>query len=158
MTGEKELLLIRAKILLDKFPGKGGWTFAPLDTVEPSKNTPFGWIKVKGKIEDYSFSNYRIMPMGNGKLFLPVKASVRKKIKKEAGDIVHIELYKDEMTQDIPLELLDCFKDDPIAYNTFNKKTEGQQKALIEWIYDAKKEETKIERIAKMMNDLNGLT
>ncbi len=38
--------------MLEKIPGKGGWTYAPLP---------------------------EIPPMGNGQHFLPVKAAIRKK-------------------------------------------------------------------------------
>jgi len=154
MTGEKELLLLKTKLLLEKFPGKGGWTFAQLDAIKPAKDTPFGWVRVKGKIDDYSFSNYRIMPMGNGKLFLPVNAKVRKQIKKEAGDYIEVELYQDDTPTEIPEEIILCLKEDEQAFTAFQKKSDGQKKALIDWIYDAKSEETKIKRIAKMMNDL----
>lgn len=154
MTGEKELLLRKTKLLLEKFPGKGGWTFAQLDDVKPSKDNPFGWVKVQGKIDDYSFSNYRIMPMGNGKLFLPVNAKVRKQIKKEAGDYIEVELYKDDAPIEIPEEIILCLKEDNQAFDAFQKKSDGQKKALIDWIYEAKSDESKIHRIAKMMNDL----
>ena len=154
MTGDKELLLLKTKLLLEKFPGKGGWTYAQLDEIKPSKDTPFGWVRVKGRIDDFCFSNYRIMPMGNGKLFLPVNAKVRKQIKKEAGDYIEVELYKDDTPTEIPEELLFCLKEDMDAFKAFQKKSDGQKKALIDWIYDAKTDETKINRIAKMMNDL----
>jgi hypothetical protein len=41
---------------------------------------------VRGTIDDFEIRKYHLMPMGNGKFFLPVKAEIRKKIKKEAGD------------------------------------------------------------------------
>ncbi len=154
MTGDKELLLLKTKLLLEKFSVKGGWTYVQLDEIKPSKDTPFGWVRVKGRIDDYSFSNYRIMPMGNGKLFLPVNAKVRKQIKKEAGDYIEVELYKDDTPNEIPEEITLCLKEDDLAFDAFQKKSDGQKKALIDWIYGAKTDETKIHRIAKMMNDL----
>ena len=59
------------------------------------KSKPFGWVKVKGTIDGVPFNKYHLMPMGNGKLFLPVKSEIRKKIKKVAGDSVHVILYPD---------------------------------------------------------------
>lgn len=78
--------LVNKNYLLEKFSGKGGWTFAVIPEVAQDKHAPFGWVKVKGFIDDVEIYNYRLQPMGNGKLFLPVKAAIRKAIKKEAGD------------------------------------------------------------------------
>ena len=69
--------------LLEKYPGKGGWTYAQIPEIFPQKENPFGWVKVKGNIDGFEFSKYHLMPMGNGKLFLPVKAEIRKKSKKK---------------------------------------------------------------------------
>ena len=85
-------LLVNKEYQLKKFPGKGGWTFAGIPEVPQDKNAPFGWVKVCGSIDDYELKYYKLMPMGNGKLFLPVKAAIRKKIGKNAGDFVRIKL------------------------------------------------------------------
>ena len=94
------------------------------------------------------------MPMGNGKLFLPLKAAVRKKIKKEAGDYVKVTLYKDDSAIEIPKELELCLKDEPQAYESFIILSKGEQKAYIDWIYSAKKDQTKVERIAATINKI----
>lgn len=146
--------LVNKEYLLEKFPGKGGWTFAVIPEIIQDKKAPFGWVKVRGSIDDYEFKNYKLMPMGNGKLFLPLKAAVRKQIKKEAGDYVKVILYKDDSPIEIPDELVLCLKDEPLAYETFVKLKEGEQKAFIDWIYSAKKDETKVERIAATINKI----
>jgi hypothetical protein len=146
--------LVNKEYLLEKFPGKGGWTFAVIPEILQDKKAPFGWVTVRGSIDDYEFKNYKLMPMGNGKLFLPLKVAVRKKIKKEAGDYVKVILYKDDSPLEIPNELELCLKDEPQAYESFINLTNGQQKAFIEWIYSAKKDETKVERIATTINKI----
>ena len=65
MTNE-EKPLVNQDYLLQKFPGKGGWTYAEIPEVLQDKHAPFGWVKVKGSIDGYQFKNYRLMPMGNG--------------------------------------------------------------------------------------------
>ena len=146
--------LLNKTCLLEKFPGKGGWTYAELPEIKPDKNTSFGMVKVKGTVDDYEIKNYNLMPMGNGKLFLPVKAEIRKKIKKQAGDYVHVILYLDDTPVELPEELKLCLQNEPNAYETFCSYTDGEQKAFIDWIYAAKKEETKVERIVKMLKKL----
>ncbi len=149
-----EKLLVNKEYLLQKFSGKGGWTYAEIPEVLQDKNAPFGWVKVEGTIDDYKIRNYKLMPMGNGKLFLPVKADIRKKIRKKEGDYVNIILYADNDPTEIPEELLLCLLDNPVEYKTFLSYTDGEQKAFIDWIYSAKTEETRVDRIANTLDKL----
>jgi uncharacterized protein YdeI (YjbR/CyaY-like superfamily) len=94
------------------------------------------------------------MPMGNGHLFLPVKAAVRKKIGKEAGDFIQVVLFKDESELQIPQDLLLCLTDEPLAHEKFFKLKESVQREFIQWLSAAKKEETRVERIATVIDKL----
>ena len=148
--------LVDQRYLLEKFPGKGGWTYAAIPEILQNKNNPFGWVVVKGRIDDYELKQYKLMPMGNGRLFLPVKAAIRKQIRKQAGDWVHVVLYADHSTLVIPKEIKACFElEPPSTLETFNSFSEGQRKAYLDWIYAAKTEETKANRIAQMMHKLH---
>lgn len=149
-----ETPLVDKDYLLKKFEGKGGWTFAEIPEILQDKHAHFGWVKVKGRIDDYEISHYHLMPMGNGKLFLPVKAEIRKKIGKEAGDTVRIVLYEDKSELVIPEELMICLEAEPQAHKKFHSLSQGEQKRYIDWVYEAKKEETQVKRIAQMMNRL----
>ena len=139
--------------LLEKFPGKGGWTFARIPEIEPDKKAHFGWVRVKGSIDGYSISKYHLMPMGDGKLFLPVKLEIRKKIRKNEGDTVHIILFLDEDPIEVPEEMMLCLRDEPTAFNFFNSLSDSEKNACINWIYSAKKEETKVNRLARIISD-----
>ena len=152
--------LIDGQYLLEKYPGKGGWTYAAIPEIAQNPNNPFGWVKVKGSIDGYELNQYKLMPMGEGRLFLPVKAAIRKKIKKEKGDSVHIILYLDENPLEIPEEIIECFKtESQSVYETFLSFSEGERKTYLDWIYDAKTDETKTQRIVTMMERLQqGLT
>ena len=144
--------LVNKAYTLQKFEGKGGWTYALIPEIAQNKNAPFGWVTVSGFIDNFELKHYKLMPYGNGLLLMPVKASTRKKISKQAGDNVHIKLYVDTSPIEIPDELNECFKNEsPKVYGAFIDFTEGEQKAYIDWIYEAKKEETKVERIVRMM-------
>lgn len=151
---ETEKPLVNKKYLLEKFQGKGGWTYAQIPEILQNKNSRFGWVKVRGTIDGFEIKNYHLMPMGNGKLFLPVKAGIRKKIGKKEGDHVHVVLYADNLPVEIPEELKLCLSDEPDAYETFLTYSDGEQKAFIEWIYSAKTDETKVERISKTLDKL----
>ena len=152
---KKETPLVNNTYLLQRFPGKGGWTYAEIPEVLQNKNNPFGWVRVKGWVDDYELKQYKLMPMGDGKLFLPVKAQIRKAIGKEAGDTVKVILYADDSILEIPDEIMECFTDEPKkVLDTFLSFTEGERKSYLDWIYDAKTDETKAQRILKMMERL----
>lgn len=147
--------LVNAHYLLRRFPGKGGWTYAEIPEIAQNPANPFGWVQVKGSIDGFELKQYKLMPMGEGRLFLPVRAEIRKKIRKQAGDTVHVILYADDSSVEIPGEILECFDNEPPELlERFRTLADGQQKAFIDWIYKAKTEDTKAQRIVEMMDKL----
>ena len=149
-------LLAKGTFLLQKFPGKGGWTYVDLSDIPLNDKNPFGWVIVKGRIDDFELKQFKLMPMGNGGVFLSVRAEIRKKLKKQVGDSVYLELYDDASPVEIPEEILECFKGETKKiYETFLSFTEGEQKTYLDWIYKAKTEGTKAERIVSMMERLS---
>lgn len=150
----KAILLVDKDFLLEKFQGKGGWTFARIPGIMQNQNTPFGWIRVRGKIDHFEIKNYNLQSMGNSSLFLPVKAEIRKIIKKNEGDFVRIILFRDNSPTEIPEELKLWLMDEPNAYQTFLGYTNGEQKRLIEWIYSVKTYSMKVERIVKTIDKI----
>ena len=138
--------------LLQKFPGKGGWTYAQIPEIKQNKNNPFGWVKVKGTVDGFVLKQYKLMPMGKGKLFLPLKASIRNTIGKEAGDYIQLVLSVDDDPYSIPDEIKSCFDEEPkTTLNRFMELSEGERKRYIDWIYESKTEDAKALRILKMM-------
>ena len=127
---------------------KGAITYVEIPEI-PMTKAPFGMLKVKGKIDDYEFSGVHLMPLGNGNLVLAVKSAIKKKIKKEAPDTVHVTIYEDNTPLIIPEELLLCMEDEDGVSEKFENYNDGQKKAFIDWINSAKTDQTKAERIAK---------
>jgi len=99
-------LLTDKEYTLQRFPGKGGWTYILLPEIPKDKDAPFGIVKVCGTIDDYEVADYSLMPYGNGVLLMAVKAEIRKKIGKEEGDNVKVKLYRDTSGFVIPQELV----------------------------------------------------
>lgn len=94
------------------------------------------------------------MPIGNGMLGLSVRVEIRKKIKKEEGDYVHVILYLDGEPLEIPEELLACLQDEPEAWCFFDSLSEDERYNHAKWIYSAKTDLGKVDRIAKTRNKL----
>ncbi len=150
--------LVNQNYLLEKFEGKGGWTYARIPEIDQDKHAHFGWVKVQDTIDGYEIKKYNLAPMGNGTLFLPVRAEIRKAIKKQAGDWVHVILYADNEPLTTPQEMWDCLDQEPKALKYYKNISDAEKKFYIDWVYSAKKEETKIERMVKTIDRLaNGL-
>jgi hypothetical protein len=147
--------VVKGEYLLKKFPGKGGWTYADIPEIGLNKQNPFGWQAVSGTIDGYTLERIKLMPNGKGQLFLPVKADLRKAIKKEAGDSVKLVLYPDPSPEIIPDDIMACFQYEANhIFLNFKKLSESEKKAYLDWIAAAKKEDTKVDRITIMMKRL----
>ena len=143
--------LVDKEYLLEKFEGKGGWTYAIIPEIAPDPHAHFGWGKVKGSIDGVEIRDYHLMPFlaGTGQLFLPVKADIRKKIGKRAGDTVHVVLYPDSDPVEVPEELLLCIADDDQALGFFNSLDDDEKRRYVKWIYSAKGDQARVDRMAK---------
>lgn len=146
--------LINISVTLEKFSTKGGWTFARISGKVNAGSNVFGWIKVKGTIDNYVLEKTHLMPMGNGKLFLPVKAAIRKQIKKDVGDVVKIVLYKDESEFEVPEAFMECLKDEPEALKNFMLFSKKEKKQYVDWINLSTKTDAQIERMGIAVNNI----
>ncbi len=147
--------IVSGEFLMERFPGKGGWTFIQFAEAILPSGKAFGMIKVSGSIDGFAFEGKHLMPMGNGVLFLPVSKPIRKAIAKEAGDKVLLKLFRPELPSALPEELIACLEDDPGKLYLFQHLPEAVQKHWIAFIYSANSDESKAERIIKLLSELD---
>lgn len=149
-----ETPLVNKKYKLQKYPGNGGWVYVVIKEIAVDKRVKHGWVQVSGTIDGFELKRYKLMPMKNGCMFLPVRAEIRKAIGKKEGDTIRVILFADYSPIEIPEELLVCLQDEPAAKKFFFTLTESEQQFYIKWIYEAKQEVTKTNRIVKAIKKL----
>lgn len=111
--------LVNQAYLLERFDGKGGWTYILIPEITKKHRSANGLVRVKGRIDDAEIRQVNLLPLSDGGMMLPVKAAIRKQIGKEAGAYVHLTLYPDRSPVEIPEELQLCFADAPKAHQVF---------------------------------------
>lgn len=147
-------IIAQGNYIIQKMDMKGGWHYIVFDGYKPKTGLPFGWYIVKGTIDDYQIKQTKLWPSKDGRLFLPLNAAIRKKIKKAQGDTIAICLHPDESLVEIPEEFTMCLIDSPSAESFFNPLSETNKKQYIDHIYSAKNMETRANRIAKCIAKL----
>lgn len=73
---------------LETSPAKGGWTYV----VMPGSAEHFGTrglARVRGTVDGRPFTG-AFMALGDGRHKLPVTAALRKQLRKQTGDAVHV--------------------------------------------------------------------
>jgi hypothetical protein len=146
--------LVNTKVQLQRFEGKGGWTYAPLPSVLPDKKNTFGWVKVNGFIDDYEISGQHLMPLGNGTLFLAVKADIRKAIRKQAGDTVLIRLYVENADPDIPPDIQTALKKHPPAGKFLARLATHNRQTYINYVNAASNDMERKQRLDYIIEEL----
>lgn len=144
--------LVNQLLLIKKKPEKGGWFYVSIPGIDPKHKNKLGLIRIKGFVETYEFKQFNLLPMTNGHMMLPLKAPVRKAIGKKEGDTVQVRLYLDKSLVEIPEEILDSLLDSPKAHEFFMSLSDSNKKYYIDWIADAKKIDTKVSRLLKMIS------
>lgn len=155
MENDNKALLVDKDVILQKIPGKGGWTYAPIPEIQQDKHAWFGWVKVCGSIDGYEIKSARLMPFGNGTLILPVKTEIRKAIGKNEGDTVHVTLFSQELPPVADDDFMICLKEEPVAYKRFLSLPKEEQRKITDWICAVRNDQIRVDRIAETINRLS---
>ncbi|HYV93264.1 MAG TPA: YdeI/OmpD-associated family protein [Chitinophagales bacterium] len=152
--------MIRLTAILKKFASQGektGWTYIEIPSEKAQQLKPGNkkTFRVKGKLDNYSFRQVALLPMGNGGFIIAVNASMRKGIGKRMGATVEVQMELDNRPLIPPAELMTCLADEPEALAFFNQLTKGHQNYFTKWIGSARTESTKAKRIAQAINGLS---
>jgi len=111
--------------------------------------------KVKAMIEGIPYRS-TLMRMGSEHHILGVLKDIREQIGKSFGDEVTITIEPDTEPRliEIPKDLMKELKKDKDAKAFFDKLSYTHQKEYVRWVDEAKKEETRQNRIVKVIEML----
>lgn len=144
--------------ILQQFAEKGektGWTYLEIPAVIAQEIKPNNKLsfRVKGFLDGLAINGLALVPMGEGNFILPVKAALRKAIRKEKGATVKIQLETDlDFKIAMPDDLAECFADEPEALQNFKELPKSHQHYYFKWINKAKTEATRVKRIAATLD------
>lgn len=112
--------------------------------------------KVKAMIEGVPYRG-TLVRMGSERHILIILKGIREQVGKTFGDEIKITVEADTQPREIemPRELLKELKKDKDAKSVFDKLSYTHQKEYVTWINEAKKEETRLNRIMKTVEMLN---
>ncbi|MDB5003580.1 MAG: hypothetical protein JWQ34_1805 [Mucilaginibacter sp.] len=150
--------MIEFKTIILQFGEQGektGWRYIeiPADIAQKLKPNNKKAFRVRGMLDSFAIEGFALMPMGDGKFIMPIKAEIRKSIRKEAGAMLTVKLeeHKDFKVL-VPTDLQDCFDFDPEAEAQFNSLAMSHRNYFIKWIESAKTNETRAKRIINTVN------
>ena len=124
----------------DRQGEKTGWTYIIIPARVANKLNPGvkRSYRVKGKLDEFKIEKTSLIPMGEGDFIIPINAAIRKGLGKRKGATVKVQLEIDHSPILPPVELIECLKDEPEAYNYFNSLPQSHRNYFTKWIGSAK--------------------
>jgi hypothetical protein len=152
--------MIKFKTVIQKFTKQGektGWTYFVITAAQAEKLNPGVKVgyRVKGRLDDVEIEQVALLPIGDGGFILALNADMRRRLKKEAGAELLVQLQLDSTPVAHDADFLECLRDDTEAERTFKSLTKGHQNYFSKWISSAKTDPTKAKRIAMAVNALS---
>lgn len=133
--------------------GSGALVEFPFDTLEL-----FGTIARIPVVVEFDGVHYQgtMLRYGTEKHIIVMVKKIREAIGKQAPDVVHVKVELDDQPRimTVPDDVQKSLDMHPLAFETYNKLAYTHQKESINWILDAKREETRQNRIEKMIQKL----
>lgn len=135
------------RAVIEAAGGGGAFVTVPFDVEQA-----FGKkrVKIKALIEGEPYRG-TLVRMGGPEHLLLVLKDIREKIGKSFGDEIEIELEEDiEPRQvEVPQDLMDVMESDPEALEFFKQLSYTHQKEYVQWIEEAKQDQTRQSRILR---------
>lgn len=113
-------------------------------------------VKIKAVFEDKVEYRGTLVRMGSPQHILIVRKDIRSQIGKQPGDAVNVSLEEDTQPRvvEVPEDFQHLLDQDEAVKQFFSKLSFTHQREYVEWITEAKKEETRQRRMLKAIEML----
>jgi hypothetical protein len=147
-----EIYEFDGEILKSDERGAGAFVRFPYDVAETFGTR--GQVKIACEFDGVPYRG-SIVNMGTGPV-IGILKSIRDEIGKQAGDVVHVKLWKDDAPREviIPEELEVAFKANEEAKKNFDALSFSHRKEYAYWVGEAKREDTQRARVEKAIEML----
>ena len=138
----------------EKMGEKTGWTFVfiPVEIANQIKANCKKSYRIKGKLDNVAIRGVALTPMGEGNFIIPLKASLRKELKKAEGALLRLELEEDtEFKIEMPADLELCLLEEKHCMENFMQLPKSHQNYYINWLNTAKTDQTRTKRLTQIV-------
>jgi hypothetical protein len=141
-----------AKMLTD---GTHDWGFVEFPYDVQQEFGTKGQVKVIATFDGYPYRG-SLVKMGQDCHHIGITKPIRAAIGKNPGDMVHVVIRQDTEPRvvEVPEDLKQLLQDHAEAEAIFQKLSYTNQKAYVQWIISAKKEETRQKRMKEAIEKL----
>ncbi len=138
--------------------GRGGGAYVEVPFSVPDVFGTGGQMRVKGTVDGHPLQS-SVAPMGGGSHVLGLHKATRAAIGKSIGDRVAIVIEPDlaERTVAVPTDLAKGLAKNRAARTAFETLAYTHRKEYVEWIEQAKRDETRRRRIAETLERLTAV-
>lgn len=153
--------MITFKAEIERFADMGeksGWTYVFVsqsiaNQLKPDCRKSF---RVKGWLDKVQIEGLSLVPMGEGNFIIALNGVLRKKLKKDLGAVLALQLEEDKTFKiEMPEDLELCLADEPHLLDNFLKQPKSHQNWYINWLNSAKTEPTRTKRIVKIVSAMD---
>jgi hypothetical protein len=113
------------------------------------------YICVAGRVEGLPLRG-TLVPRGKGRHRLAIHSRIWRKLRVDAGAAVEVTLERDEEPREprLPQDLAAALAEEPQALAAYRNFTTALRREFVNWIFSAKKSETRTKRIATAVRRL----
>lgn len=152
--------MVRFTTTILKFGQQGektGWSYIEIPANIANRLLPGNKksFRVKGKLDAHAITGTALLPMGDGNFIMPLKAEMRKLLRKQKGASLSVQLEVDDKPVALSKELLVCLRGEPEADAYFKSLPPSHRLYYSKWIDAAKTEQTRTKRIALALTALS---
>jgi hypothetical protein len=112
-------------------------------------------VPVNASVDGFCY-NTSLIPGADGH-YMVISQEMREATGKVLGDTLSVMLDTDDKPREIavPADIQQALRKNAVAFERFTALAYAQRKRYTEWIKDAKKPETRVKRIARLVEELS---